>query len=161
MVISLSLVKRKKNNGFGLNILFTLFFCDLKLIVIYAFFRKSEFPKFQSSPKNGFFQVWVHMRLVDMSLINSNLFHLSLVHIILVNMRSVNKSLIHSSLVYLSFLQITSIHMAFVEIMVSPPLHTLDERIEEEGKQSLFYKLCFDLICGLGYRFHKTTLCDS
>ena len=38
MVISLSPVKREKNNAFGLNIWFVLFCCDLKFAVIYAFF---------------------------------------------------------------------------------------------------------------------------
>ena len=38
MVISLSPVKTKKKNAFGLNILFTLFFRNLKFVVIYAFF---------------------------------------------------------------------------------------------------------------------------
>ena len=38
MVISLSPVKRKTNYSFGLNILFTLFSCDFKFVVIYTFF---------------------------------------------------------------------------------------------------------------------------
>ena len=38
MVISLSPVKRKKKNAFGLNIWFTLFCCEFKFVVIYAFF---------------------------------------------------------------------------------------------------------------------------
>ena len=58
MVISLSPVKRKKKKAFWLNIWFTLLCHNFKFFVIYAFFSaNSVFPKFQSSQKNGFFQV--------------------------------------------------------------------------------------------------------
>ena len=53
-------VKRKKKNAFSLNILFTLFYCNKKIYRnLQGFFpAKSVFPKFQSSQKKVFFQVW-------------------------------------------------------------------------------------------------------
>ena len=45
MVISLSPVKRKKKNAFGLNIWFTQSCCDLNFVVIYALFRPNSNSK--------------------------------------------------------------------------------------------------------------------
>ena len=52
IVISLSPIKRKIIHAFGFKIGFTLFFCNFKVVVIYAFFSvKSVFPKCQCSQK--------------------------------------------------------------------------------------------------------------
>ena len=56
MVISVSLVKKKKKNAFWLNIWFTLFCCIFKFVLTYRFFpQESVFTKFQSSQKMFFF----------------------------------------------------------------------------------------------------------
>ena len=78
-------LSKGRKSAFWLNIWFALFCRNFSFVVIYALFSaKSVLPKFQSSLKNGFFQVWLvfHFKRMCIDYLWNFQFPLSIVSII-------------------------------------------------------------------------------